>query len=239
MGPPRLKRMAFAGRDDETGVSRVFVRIGLGVAVLVAVGVAAVALLKLGAADPTTWATLAAVLAVLAAVSSAWTSQRVVELQEDVIEPNPVPAFDLRSRYDLAQLRLTNRGGSPAYSVRIGWDEPLRDEDGREVVLGVANTIPVLAAGETASVGLGTAHAFIAKTSDTTRHGVITFANASGRLRSKRFVISAEHERQALIHDHETPRTQYELQRIPDELKRIADAITRAGHDRTSGTDKT
>jgi hypothetical protein len=204
-----------------------------------AVGVAAAALLKLGAADPTTWATLAAVLAVLAAVSSAWTSQRIIELQEDALEPSPAPAYDLRSRYDVAQLRLTNRGGSPAYSVRIDWDEPLRDQDGREVMIGADNTIPVLAAGETAPVGLGTAHGFMAKTSDTTRHGVITFVNASGRRRSKRFVITAEHERRALLHDHEAPRTQYELQRIPDELKRIADAITRAGRGRASGTDTT
>lgn len=219
-------------------MNRVAVRVGLSVAVLVAAGVAVAALLKLGPADPTTWATLAAVLAVLAAVSSAWTSQRVVELQEDAIEPNPVPAFDLRSRYNLAQLRVTNRGGSPAYNVRLTWAEPLRDEDGREVVLGADNTIPVLAAAETASVGLGTANGFIAKISDTTRHGVITFENASRRRRSKRFVISAEHERRALIHDQEMPRTQYELQRIPAELKHIADAITRAGRDRPPGPDE-
>jgi hypothetical protein len=220
-------------------MSRVLVRIGLSAAALVAIGVAVVALLTRGAADSTTWATVAAVLAVIAAICSAWTSQRVVELQEDAIEPNPTPAFDVRSRYDLAQLRVTNRGGSPAYAVRIAWDQPLRDEDGREVALGVDNAIPVLGPAETASVGLGTAHGFMAKTPDTTYRGVIAFGNASGRQRSKRFAISAEHERGALVHDQETPRTQYELQRIPDELRRIADAISKAGASRAPQPDKT
>ncbi len=220
-------------------MSRVLVRVGLGVAVLIAVGVAAAAVFKLGVADATTWATLAAVLAVIAAVSSAWTSQRVVELQEDAIEPNPTPAFDLRSRYDLAQLRVTNRGGSPAYGVRVVWDDPLRDEDGQEVAVGLDNTIPVLGPGETASVGLGTAHGFMAKTADTTRRGVTVFQNASGRERSKRFVISAEHERRALLHDQETSRTLYDLQRVPDELKRIADAISKAARNRAPDRDKT
>jgi hypothetical protein len=215
-------------------MSRAVVRLGLGLAAVIAAGVGVAAVFKLGATDPTTWATLAAVLAVLAAVTSAWTSQRVVELQEDALEPNPVPAFDVRSRYDLAQLRVTNRGGSPAYRIQITWDEPLRDEDDGVVVLGIDNTISVLGPGETASIGLGTAHGFMAKTPDTTRHGVLTFQNASGRRRSRRFVVSAEHERRALIHDQEAPRTHFELQRIPDELKRIAAAITQVGRGRTS-----
>ena len=211
---------------------------GLSGAVLVSVSVAVAALLKLGPGDPTAWATLAAVLAVLAAVSSAWTSQRVVELQEDAIAANPMPAFDLRSRYDVAQVRLTNRGGSPAYGITITWSEPLRDEDGREVVLGADNTIPVLGPGETAAVALGTAHGFMAKTPDTTRHGIVSFANPSGRRLSKPFVISAEHERRALLHAQETPRTEYELQRIPGELKRIAEAITKAGRGRAPEADE-
>ena len=73
-------------------------RVGLGAAVVVATSVAAISLLHLGIGSPNTWATLAAVLAVLAAVTSAWTSQRVVELQEDALEPSPVPLLDLRSR---------------------------------------------------------------------------------------------------------------------------------------------
>lgn len=49
---------------------------------------------QLGLKDQTTWATVAAVLAVVAAVTSAWTSQRVVELQEDALEPVVVPSID-------------------------------------------------------------------------------------------------------------------------------------------------
>jgi hypothetical protein len=54
------------------------------------------------------WATIAAVLAVVAAVCSAWTSQRVLELQEDAQQPNPTPELDLRSRFSLTQFRITN-----------------------------------------------------------------------------------------------------------------------------------
>jgi hypothetical protein len=86
----------------------------------------------------------------------------------------------------------------------------------------------VRAAGDAASAELGTVHAFLAMAPDTTRYGVVHFSNASGRHRSKRFVISAEHERESLLYDQEAPKTHYELQRIPDELKRIADEIARA-----------
>ncbi len=48
-------------------------------------------------------AAVVAALAALAAVVSAGTGQRVVELQEDALAPNPVPAIDMRSRKDGAQ----------------------------------------------------------------------------------------------------------------------------------------
>ena len=166
-------------------------------------------------------------LAVLAAAASAWTSQRVVELQEDSLEPNPVLSIDMRSRYDVAQLRLTNRGGSAAYDIRVTWEQPLQDDAGRDVVLGLEGAIPALAAAESASVFLGTAHDFLAKVSNTTRHGRIAYTNASGRRRSKPFMVTAEHERQALMHDQEALRTHFELQRIPDALKKIAEEISR------------
>ena len=70
---------------------RILFRVILGAGMMVAIGVAAVAIQKQGPADPVTWATIAAALAVIAAVASAWTSQRVLELQEDSQRPNPIP----------------------------------------------------------------------------------------------------------------------------------------------------
>lgn len=91
-------------------MTRKVVRVALIAAVAVALCVAWVVLRQLGVRDPNAWATLAAVLAVLAAVASAWTSQRVMELQEDALEPSLVASIDVRSRYGLAQFRVTNRG---------------------------------------------------------------------------------------------------------------------------------
>jgi hypothetical protein len=203
------------------------VRVGLVAAALVALVVAATAIRRLGIADPNAWATLAAVLAVVAAVTSAWTSQRVVELQEDALEPSLSVVLDSRSRYLVTQLRVLNRGGSPAYDVRLTWDEPLYDDGGREPAFGVNGAIPVLAPSESASVSLGITHTFLAKVPDTTRRGRITYSNASGRRREKPVVVSAEHERSALVHDAEMPRTLYDIQKIPDALKRIAEEISR------------
>lgn len=69
----------------------------------------------------------------------------------------PDRMVDLRSCYDVAQLRVTNRGGSPAYGVRIvrGQHDP-RTWPGRNCVGGARHS-----------------PAFMAMTADTTRRGVI------------------------------------------------------------------
>jgi hypothetical protein len=200
---------------------RVLVRFVLGAAMLVAVAVAGVAVANLGPADATAWATVAAALAVVAAVASGWTGQRVLELQEDAQEPNPVPVIDLRSRYQLAQFRITNHGGTSAHDVRIAWQQQLRDAEGNDVLLGRDVAIPVIPHGDSASVLLGGSDAFMRAHTDTTCRGTVSFTNGSGRRYSRVFAVSAEHERTALVHDEEGPRTHWELQRIPGELERI------------------
>ncbi len=86
----------------------------LATASVLSVVICGVALRRQGLIDPGAWATVAAALAVLAAVASAWTSQRVLEMQEDALEPSLLPALDLRSRTNLAQFKVTNHGGSHA-----------------------------------------------------------------------------------------------------------------------------
>ena len=75
---------------------RVFVRVLLIGVFFAAVGL--VVFLLLGPKQKETWATLTAVLAVIAAVISAWPSLRVLEIQEDATRPNPVPFFDFGAR---------------------------------------------------------------------------------------------------------------------------------------------
>jgi hypothetical protein len=210
--------------------------------VFIAFTVVVVSVRKLGAADPTAWATVAAALAVAAAVASAWTSQRVLELQEDAQEPNPVALFDFRSRYQLAQFRITNRGGTAAHDVKISWERPLCDSEGKTVMLGCDAPIPVIPQGESASVLMGSSVAYMRVHTDTNFKGTLSFANASGRRFVRSFVVSAEHERRSLVHDQEDPKTQFELQRIPEELQRVAQEIAALGtiikqSNRTTPTD--
>jgi heme/copper-type cytochrome/quinol oxidase subunit 4 len=75
---------------------RVFVRVLLIGVFFAAVGL--VVFLLLGPKQKETWATLTAVLAVIAAVISAWPSLRVLEIQEDATRPNPVPFFAFGAR---------------------------------------------------------------------------------------------------------------------------------------------
>ncbi len=206
---------------------RILFRWLLATSILLALTVAGVSLWKVGLTDPAAWATVAAALAVVSAVASAWTSQRVLELQEDAQEPNPVPMIDLRRRYQLAQFRITNRGRQSAHDVLLEWEQQLQDAEGNDVVLARDTAISVIPEGESASVLLGASHKFVNACQDTTYRGTIRYQNASGRRYRKPFVVSAEHERIALTHDEEGPKTLHELQKLPDELKRVANAIGR------------
>lgn len=49
--------------------------------------------------------------------------------------------------------------------------------------------------------------------------GSLSFLNSSGQTRTQSFHLSAERFRKRLVHDEETPRTHFELQKIPAELK--------------------
>lgn len=206
---------------------RIVFRLLLGTSILIAFAVALASLSTQGLAEPSAWATVAAAFAVIAAVLSAWTSQRVLELQEDSLEPNPVPIIDLRSRYQLAQFRITNHGGGSAYDVTIIWQRQLRDAEGNDVLLGRDIAIPVLPKGESASVALGVDSSFLSAHPDTTCSGKLEYANATGQRFIKSFVVSAEHERKALRHDEEALKTLRELQNIPAELQSVAREIAK------------
>jgi hypothetical protein len=171
---------------------------------------------------------LAAALAVLASIASAWGSQRVIELQENALEPVIRASFDFRHRYGLAQFRVANRGGSAAYDLRIEWDNPLQTVDGGLVqIFGPSGILPVLLPGDEASSLLGQSNAFFAAHSQTTWSGTLKYRNASAECRATRFTLTAEHERSSLVHNEEDPKTQFELQKIPDRLEDIASELSK------------
>jgi hypothetical protein len=204
-------------------------RSGLLLAGVTAIAVVIVALREQGGRTPEAWATLAAALAVLASLVSAFSSQRVVELQEDALQPALQASFDFRNRYELAQFRVANRGASAAYDVRIEWDKPpLQTVEGLPVqIFGPSGILPILLPGDEASFLLGQSHAFLSAHLETKWSGTFTYHNAATARRDMRFTLTAEHERLSLVHNEEDPKTQFELQKIPGRLKDIATELSR------------
>ena len=152
-------------------------------------------------------------------------------LQEDALEPNPQPSIDSRSRYGLVQFRLVNKGQTAAHDLSVRWKVPLSTVEGNVVSLGDGGTLAVLVPGDSLSVVLGEAKLFFDKFPSTTASGVLSFSNASGDVLSREFVVTAEHERSALRHDREEPKTHYELQKIPAALDKISDEIASIRND--------
>lgn len=211
--------------------SRQMIRLGLLGAGILSLLVAILPLVQLGTRKPETWATIAAALAVLTAVVSAWTSQRVLELQEDAQEPSISVSLDLRRRSELVQLRIANVGGSLAKDVQVTWDTPLLDVDGQPVRISSLpdgpDILPVLPSGQSSAILVGLVYRFFEKYKDSTYSGVVSYKNVSGDSRRQRFVVSGEIHRRSLVHEDEEALTHQELQRIPRQLKEIASEVSR------------
>lgn len=215
---------------------RVLVRIVLGTAVLLAAAALVVVLWRLGPSDPGGWATVAAALAVLTSVIGSWTAQRVLELEEDKQRPQPDLRFDLESREILLLLRLTNSGGSPAFSLSIVWEEPalfISDKiphGSREAHFSSTQPeVPVLQPGESLALAVAPSAEFLAAPRRIYA-GTIYFNDSSGRKGSTRFQLSVEHYRFALRHDTEERITHRKIQEIPGELAGISKALKEPKH---------
>jgi hypothetical protein len=211
--------------------TRIVVRTGLIGAGILSLVVIVLPLVQLGASRPESWAAVAGALAVLTAIVSAWTSQRVLELQEDAQEPAITLSLDTRLRSQLVQLRVANVGGSLAKDVEVTWDRPLLNVKGDPVRLSSVpegpDIIPVLMPGQSTAVLVGVAHRFFDLYKNTTNSGTIRYKNASDVTRKQRFVVSAEVHRQSLVHENEEAITHEKLQKIPERLEEIASELAR------------
>jgi hypothetical protein len=201
---------------------RNFARVVLLAVFLAAVGLAAFLLIR-HHAEKETLATVTGLLAVIAAVISAWPALRVLELQEDASQARPTPYFDFSSRYALAQLRVKNLGGGVAYDVRLKWKSHPRNEAGEEIT--GLDSISVLVPQDSVSKLLGTSTGLFAKYPTMRYEGQVEFRDSNRRLVRQKFVCSADEQRSRLVHDEELPRTLFDLQQIPAELSKIGDAI--------------
>ena len=200
---------------------RIFVRFLLVVVFTTAVALAV--FLLVGPKSKETWATLTAVLALIAAVVAAWPSLRVLEIQENATRPYPAPYFDVDSRYELLQLRVKNIGAGVAFDVRLSWDRHPKNAEGEEVT--ELDNISVLMPQDSVSIPLGTNHEMVKKYSLLRFEGTTTFKDAAGKERTQRFRCSADEHRNRLTFDRELPKTLHELQKLPDELAAIRTAV--------------
>jgi hypothetical protein len=129
----------------------------------------------------------------------------------------------------LLPLKLANLGQSAAFAVRIQWQRGPTVRNGSLVELGPGGLLPALGPNEKATRLLDVSHEFFARHTDATFTGTISYTNASGEVNERNFVVSAEHLREAMVHDEELPKTQFELQKIPDKLDNIASEIKKLG----------
>ena len=104
---------------------RVFV-----ISILIATGVGAV-LITFVAFRVKQWETMASAMAVMAAILAIWSSLNVTWQQEDAKQPQISLFIDDTSHKFAYSLIIINRGGSPAYNVKIQWKNPIKDFEGR------------------------------------------------------------------------------------------------------------
>ena len=203
---------------------RNLVKASLAAASLLSVAICGVALRKQGLVDPAAWATVAAALAVVAAVASAWTGQRVLEMQEDAFQPSLLPKIDVRSRTNLAQFKITNHGGSHAYDVTLVWDKAIPALKDKTITLG-ETPIPLIPRGESASVLINSSHEFFRTVQNTTFTGKISWKNLRGKKFSEPFTVSAEHERVAMVLVTDEQELQEDVQKMRSALEDIAKTL--------------
>jgi hypothetical protein len=209
---------------------RFIVRLFLAVTLIVSLTVMGYAMFYSPPTSEGAWAAIAAALAVVAAVIAGWISSRTLELQEDTLQPNVDIFIDGSSRYGMLQLCLRNTGGTAARKINIAWDKPIISSNSEVITFKeeLADCdIEIFVPGETATMLIDMGAAFFQVIAVADYQGSLSFLNSSGQTRTQSFHLSAERFRKRLVHDEETPRTHFELQKIPAELKRIGDELQR------------
>jgi hypothetical protein len=208
----------------EPSMARITARIILALSLLISIAVIIFAFSALGFDDPVAWAAVAAALAVLTSVISSWVAQRSLELQQDAQKPYPYPSIDVTSRYGLAQLRVTNYGGSTAHNIYIKWDKPLlnsKEEPVRFTTQVGAPEISVLMPNESISILIDGSLQLFQKYQDMDYTGQIEFKDAAKRTLRHPFYLSIEKYRKSLTFAQEDVKTHHELQKLPGEMQKL------------------
>ena len=176
------------------------------------------------------WATIAAALSVIASLASSWSAQRVLELQEDQQKPFPYPSFDMISRFDLPQLRVTNLGGGVARNINLKWQSPLLNSKGEQVRFNTEgkSEIPILLPQESVTSYIdGQLQLFQRyKGQEMNFAGEVEFEDASGKKFSHAFYLSLEKYSRGLSYTEEEPKTHHRIQQIPEKLQALTNEIS-------------
>ncbi len=205
------------------------IRVFLALAFLAAVAAMGMVFFFPGAFRPEVWAVGAAALAVLPAVFATWSTQRMLELQEDANAPLPYPSFDARSRYQVLQLRIQNLGKGIAKNVYLEWDGKAVEaaEGGPAKYLTKECPVPILLPDKDESFFVDVARRFAEKHGHSNYAGIVHFQDVAGKSRSHRFVLATSHLEESLLADDEALKTHFEIQKLPSELAKITAAIER------------
>lgn len=215
-------------------MSPITTRIFLGLTLLLAIGTGYASLQGITAGKNEAWATLAAALAVITSMVSAWGAQRVMELEEARMSPYPYPQFDTKSRYGLLLLKITNYGGGAAHSVRLIWDNPLKNSNGKSIDFsnseGSENLSVLLPNQHISKIVDGTV-GFFSVPGPHLYRGTVEFEDGAGKKRSHKFHLDAECLMGTPTYDEEGPKTHYELQKLPGELEKLRKSIDAIGRE--------
>lgn len=209
-------------------MSRFTTRLLLAFAISISIIVTAIALKSAVDGKEAAWAVIAASLAVITAVVSSWNAQRVVELEEDRQLPYPYPYFDVKSRYGLILLRVTNFGQSAAHNIKIEFDNELIDHKGKSInfISGDGDSnIPILLPQQSISKTVDGHVDFFEQNKVQNYTGTIKFENASGKKMKHPFIIDAEMYAETPTYDKEDLKTHYELQKIPKAIEELSNIL--------------
>jgi hypothetical protein len=208
--------------------ARFMVRSLLAAAFVLAIAAISIVFRYPDAYRPEILAVAAAALAVIPATFATWSTQRMLEIQEDANAPFPYPSFDARSRYQVMQLRIENYGKGIAKNIYLEWTgEKVLEapEGGPPKYLSKSSPLPVLLPERNESFYVDVAQQFATKYGHADFSGIVHFRDGKGRRQSHSFILAASHLEESLLADTETLKTNFELQRIPSELEKIKQVL--------------
>jgi len=171
--------------------------------------------------------------AVITSVISAFAAMRSIELTEERLRPYPYPYIDTINRYELAQLRIKNVGGTAAHGIYLEWTGAsipkitLPNNDKPLLASGKDNAIAVLLPYDSISQALGRS-CDIAKQVEAEGNewkGYVNFKDARGQEYRRPFLIDITNLSFGLLYDTEETRTMYELQKLPEQICKLTKAV--------------